>query len=930
VRPLPAPDVPPQTAPHLEDESPDWRYDDERLPPDGMQEPRWRPMRRAPPLQHGGKTQQAVTRVCSLKKAMNDPAHALQLRELAQFWSIIKGHTFNVLARVAEDFIFEYESAADARAQAAVLNRFCTTATALASGIIFDETIVSKAIQEVIACVGKPPPTAPAEPAERRSTRRAADDAAAGRAPPLRHVVVVAAASYFSDAELCAQVAALSMPALWSYGIIAANRRTIETSFANFYVYANPQLQRRCLREEYDLYGKEAKAVCECVGPADSARLELCVKSRVKAAKAQGHRARERAAALHRAAAEAEAAVAALPAAAAANAADAARKALQDAKAAAADADAAFQKMQEKVDELIKDIKLSDQAALEEEALARLPQRKQRRKPASDEVEEEVEGAPTPLTLREIAEAEMQQVPETMKQYELLLYRKKLQRRLAAAVAPELHSYAIAPRAKPSLQFVHVDHEALNKMLTGFFTGGARVGDNTFQSLLKRLVDEDVRKELLCGRAETGDFGTSFSTNGTEVHFLVVNKATLYAKECKARAAKKGKAAAARGAAVDEPDDLGDVDEALDFSAIDTRVEERKHKAFPEFPEGAIFTALDIGVANIYARATDGYEDAPSPAKGEPFAGRKGRGSADDPGAKLAVLSVRTFNHESGHYARRRTLERDLARKRRDNPDFVAAEAAFRDANTAAPDRDEHLAALQARGKAASELCRFYSTPRRAKARFDASNAERKTMERHVKLLVPSKLHFVIVGDGVFPSSMRGRESGKGAKFQRTLMQTFPDNVYYMDENRTSKMCSTTKRHVPSFPRQRAGLSPDAAPLREQGDVQPARRGQEGPQGRAAAAPRARPHAVLLPGPQRAVEPRHQRGDQHPEELSPPVRARRAAVGVPPQHRPHQPAALARRRLQLRARAWPGGPAPLAVKTNNYKFCKIAVFGLRP
>jgi hypothetical protein len=27
--------------------------------------------------------------VCSLKKAMNDPAHALQLRELAQFWSII-------------------------------------------------------------------------------------------------------------------------------------------------------------------------------------------------------------------------------------------------------------------------------------------------------------------------------------------------------------------------------------------------------------------------------------------------------------------------------------------------------------------------------------------------------------------------------------------------------------------------------------------------------------------------------------------------------------------------------------------------------------------------------------------------------------------------------------------------------------------------
>ena len=918
--------MPSKPEPHLEDESPDWRYDDERLPPDGMQEPRWRRMRRAPPLQHGGETQETVTRVCSLKKAMNDPAHAQQLRELAQFWSIIKEHAFNALARLAADFVFEYESAADARAQAAVLNRFCTTKNALASGTIFDETNVSKAIQEVIACVGTPAPTAPAEPAERRSTRRAAEDTAAGRAPPPRHPVVVAVASYFADADLRAQVAALSVPALWSYGIIAENRRTILTSFANFYTYANPQLQRRCLREEHGLYGKEAKAVCDFVGPADSARLELCVKSRVKAAKAQGHRARELAAARHRAVAEAEAAVAALPAAAAADAVDAARKALEDAKAAAADADAAFEKAQKKADELIKDIKLSDQAALEEEALARLPQRKQRRKPASDEVEEEEEGAPTPLTLRQIAEGEMEQVPETMAQYKLLLYRAKLQRRLAAAVAPERHSYAIAPRAKPSLQFVNVGHEAVHKMLTGVFqqsgTDASRTGENSFQSLLKRLVDEDVRKELLCGRAQTGDFGTSFRTNGTEIHLLVVNEKALYGKDCKARAAKKGKAAAARGAAVDEPDEVGDVDAAVDFSDIDTHIKAHKHKPFPQFPEGAIFTALDIGVASIYARATDGYEDAPSPAKGEPFAGRKGRGSASDPGAKLAVLTTKTFKHETGHYARRRTLERDLARERRDNPDFVAAEAAFRDANTAASDRDEHLAALQARGKAASELCRFYSTSRRAKARFDAFNAERKNMERHVKLLVPSKLHFVIAGDGMFPSNMRGRESGKGAKFQRTLIEFFPDNVFYIDENRTSKLCTTTKRHVPSF---LASALDCRLTLRRcfQGDVQPAWRSAAGPQGRAAAAPRARPHAVLLPGPQRALEPRHQRGDQHPEELPLPVRARRAAVGVPPQHRPHQPAALARRGLQLRARAGPGAPAPLAVKTNNNKSARL-------
>ena len=185
---------------------------------------------------------------------------------------------------------------------------------------------------------------------------------------------------------------------------------------------------------------------------------------------------------------------------------------------------------------------------------------------------------------------------------------------------------------------------------------------------------------------------------------------------------------------MDEPDELVDVDELLDFSDIDTRIKEHKHKSIPVLPKGHTITALDIGRRNVYGRASDGYDTAPSPAKGQAFAGRKGRGSANDPDAKLAVLSLREFKHQAGHYARRRTLQRDLARERRDNPAFAPAEAAILDADTSATDRDELLAALQARAKAAPELCRFYSTPRRAKARFNAFNAEWKVMERHIKL----------------------------------------------------------------------------------------------------------------------------------------------------------------------------------------------------
>lgn len=128
-------------------------------------------------------------------------------------------------------------------------------------------------------------------------------------------------------------------------------------------------------------------------------------------------------------------------------------------------------------------------------------------------------------------------------------------------------------------------------------------------------------------------------------------------------------------------------------------------------PEGAIITALDPGNSNVYARATDGHDIAPSPAAGKPYAGRKGRGAATDPNAKLAVLSTKQFYHEAGRYKRRRRLELDLARERRDNPEFVAAEAlavAAAAAEKAATTHAEFVTATQMRGKAASQLSRFY------------------------------------------------------------------------------------------------------------------------------------------------------------------------------------------------------------------------------
>ena len=192
----------------------------------------------------------------------------------------------------------------------------------------------------------------------------------------------------------------------------------------------------------------------------------------------------------------------------------------------------------------------------------------------------------------------------------------------------------------------------------------------------------------------------------------------------------------------------------------------------------------------------------------------RGAGRPTPKGALLSVLSTRSFNQQTGHYQRCRNLERDLAKERLDNPAFAAAEKVFREADTSATDPATLLAALQARGKAAPELQRFYQTPQRDKARFDAFNAERSVMERHAKLLVPTKLHYVVVGDGQFPSTIgRGRESGKSAKFVRTLLEMFPDRVFMIEEFRSSKLCSTTSKCVRGAARARPLCSCAAAAL---------------------------------------------------------------------------------------------------------------------
>jgi hypothetical protein len=631
--------------------------------------------------------------------------------------------------------------------------------------------------------------------------------------------VVEAAAQYFADPDVRARLAALRKPELWSYGVIAANRSSVVVDFGNFYVDPKRILLRRVLREQYGLLGKEAKAVHEALGLAHDQRLENAVKAHVKAAKRTAHRAREGAEAARRAATQAAADLGQLPAGASAADKDAARAAVAAAQKLAEEREASFKAAAKAVADKRK-VKESDKDALLGTLVARLPQRKPRRKPASEEEEEE-EAEEARLTLQEIAEAELALLPRTLVQYRLMLYRVRLQQRLAAA-APEARRYNLCPLASAGgTVFVHVQHETVHKLLTGQFSlpkGEARVDANSFQALMHRLVTPEARKELLCGRGRTGDFGRSFCTDGTAVHFTVANAAMLQQLARKDAAADKGKARAQRGAVAEEAEEA---EENLDFSgSIDATIEAHRHKSFPLLPRGAKVTALDPGNAYVYASATDGYQQAANPAAGEPFAGRKGRGP---PGAALlSVLSTRSFNQQTGQYQRRRTLERALAKERLDNPAFAAAEKVFRETDTSATDPATLLAALQARGKAAPELQRFYQTPQRDKARFDAFNAERSVMERHAKLLVPTKLHYVVVGDGQFPSTIgRGRESGKSAKFVRTLLEMFPDRVFLIEEFRSSKLCSTTSKYVRGAARARPLCSCAAAALQSPARLHP-------------------------------------------------------------------------------------------------------------
>ena len=428
--------------------------------------------------------------------------------------------------------------------------------------------------------------------------------------------------------------------------------------------------------------------------------------------------------------------------------------------------------------------------------LLKFPDRKRRRKPDAEEDEEDA--APR-CTMQEIAENELDGVPNKDSQAEILVYHRRLMDR-HAAVEPDSRKSQLTPESSTSLHFVRVQHGTLHKLLTGLTepsqAGGqqrrTREGDNSFQSLMKRAVKPGVVKELLRGRAEEGDFGPSFLCNGTQLNATVANAAKLRSLEFGKAAAKKGKRKAAAGHVAYED---SDEEEELDVRDIDTVLKEREDAPLPVLRPGATITAVDPGVRNIIAFAMDGWEKEPSPAKGEPFAGAKGRG-APGSGAKLGVLSVKMFNHESGLYNRRRKLERDKARARKTNPAFAASETALRDINTAVTDRDTLLAALQARGKAAKEQLRFYSTPQRAAARFDAFNAERKVMERYVKMMFPTKHHILIIGDGMFPNNMRGCESGKAGKFVFNAFEMFPDRTFLVNEWRSTRLCHKTHKCV--------------------------------------------------------------------------------------------------------------------------------------
>jgi hypothetical protein len=883
---------------------------------------------RTPPSRRGKDDKPQNRTACmGLHKALIDKSHVPKLEAIALELTNIAFHAQGVLYHVSQLLA----AATTPVARLGLLRRLHTNAdgdvdeAAVAQGQVVTLTLAQRALSlsrygqahwdgERLRVREKAEHTA----AESAAARAAADaapgdaelDTAAGKAEAAAakaakaeaaqpRLIDEAAAAYFSG-KLAGVREARAVSELLVASVLESAATELKTAATNMLQLACNTAQRLVMKVTYGLSGEDAKEVAKRMGTSTEVRERLGMEEALTRGRQQQYNARRAADAALKKAKKCRAAADEAPsdrnlrtaAATAEAAAAAAADAFEAAKKAAARKAASLTGNTPAA----RTARAAALNALDDKAFK---QRKRRRRAASEE-EEPAAAALTPLA--DIFRAELARLPDSQTQLAQLVYRQELLDR-AAAVAPKRVT-KLLPLGGHTRRFAHLQQPVLLKLL-GLEGKKARTGDNTLAALLSRVF---TKRALDSARGGWHSFGATFSTDGVSVHFSVVNKAAeaarLRASEAKARGRAESRAAKAAGQTYERRhvEKVAGAKKPLRAGAATELKERPQQRPEVELPEGAVCTALDTGVKNLFGAAREGYDESARHVPGQPR-GAKGRAEGS-----VWQYTTKQYRDDTGSARCARDAARRLQRLQRREPAFASAMAPDAPAaaapGAALPAAAGRLAALQERGAKAALLIAHFASRALARHKLHTRMGTQRTLERLRRLLLPTPLHYVVVGDANISSNMRGCPPGAAGVLVAFLRHEAPGRVFTACEFRSSMLDSQTHTCAPVLPLLLHAAPPwlrcflslllfaealSACTVRSflpspQRDVQPGGRAGGGPRGHLARALRVGPLPVLQVGLLAPLEPRRERCHQHPVELAGAAGDGRDARALPPRH----------------------------------------------
>ena len=479
-----------------------------------------------------------------LYSALRDPSHAALFADAADVMGHIRPLATNILAELAARLVKDLLEAdlLDAgevtAARQVVLDRFAVSSAAMHTSALFDEQLCRQALskaQKGAAANAKEVEALHAAAARAATcSRHKTKTVSANRPTALQE----AAEAVFSSEEM--RGAQPQHCKIWLFDLLVGTSKEMETSISNLLTIGNKELLRKYLRRAYDLTGPEAKKLAQRLCIAKSERREAAVNFLAGRAKGDCHRAIAlvNKAEKHKRATLAHAAgVAARVGHSAAAATDAQRR-IHDATLDVATATESLR---------IAEAALASWATPEKQATAlalfdaaEFGERRQRRRTRDASEEEEPAPAVALRPLREIFDAELRLVPETLGQVVQLEFRGRM---ICALKEAGITIFSeLMPKAGSGRPFIHVPAPIVQKLL-GKKVSATRTGDGSMQALLPRLLTDDTLKQL----HPWAGVGATFGTDGTQIHIKVVNEPQWRASSAKTRRQQQASARWHRG-----------------------------------------------------------------------------------------------------------------------------------------------------------------------------------------------------------------------------------------------------------------------------------------------------------------------------------------------------------------------------------------------